>query len=101
MTKRNYVPLKKKLAPEVCKEKENNGSNASHCKQNVPPQFLADDLICLPSSIDLCQKKTIIINSKQMSGPTLTKENAVESPDWLSTFSTALLAGTCSSGPPN
>ena len=25
----------------------------------------------------------------------------MESPDWLSTFSTALLAGTCSSGPSN
>ena len=32
---------------------------------------------------------------------TLTKEKAVESPDCLSTFSTALLAGTCSSGPSN
>ena len=32
---------------------------------------------------------------------TLTKEKAVDSPDLLSTFSTSLLAGTCSSGPSN
>ena len=31
----------------------------------------------------------------------MTKEKAVESPDLLSTFSTSLLAGTCSSGPSN
>ena len=39
--------------PEVGKEEENDSSDTSHGKQDVPPKLLPDDLVRLPSSVDL------------------------------------------------
>ena len=84
--------------PQIGEKKEDDAGDASHGEHHVPPQLLPNDLVRLPGRVDLGKYRE---NEGGDGVLTLTKEKAVASPDLLSTSSTALLAGTCSSGPSN
>ena len=45
-------------SPEIGKEEKHHSSHASHREQNVSPQLFSYDLVRLPGSVDLRQKKT-------------------------------------------
>ena len=53
VTKLRSFDRKEWRVPEIGKEEKNDSSDTSHGKQNVPPELLPDDLVSLPSSVDL------------------------------------------------